>query len=113
MKQGEIWNIDLSPTIGAEIKKKRTAVIINHDAIGILPLRVIVPLTHWKDKFQGAGWMVKLDPDSRNNLKKPSAADCFQVRSVSTKRFLEQTGSIPPKIMTQIKKAVKLVIDAD
>ncbi len=35
MKQGEIWEINLSPTVGAEIKKKRPAVIINDDAIGI------------------------------------------------------------------------------
>ena len=44
MKQGQIWEINLSPTVGAEIKKKRPAVIINDDAIGILPLRVIVPV---------------------------------------------------------------------
>ncbi|MCK4543190.1 MAG: type II toxin-antitoxin system PemK/MazF family toxin, partial [Spirochaetales bacterium] len=73
MRQGEIWEINLSPTIGAEIKKKRPAVIINDDAIGILPLKVIVPVTEWKDRFQGAVWMVKIEPNSENNLKKPSA----------------------------------------
>ena len=51
MKQGQIWQINLSPTVGAEIKKKRPAVIINDDAIGILPLKVIVPITEWKDRF--------------------------------------------------------------
>lgn len=30
MKQGEIWEINLSPTVGAEIKKKQPAVVINH-----------------------------------------------------------------------------------
>ena len=39
MRQGEIWEINLSPTVGAEIKKKRPAVIINDDAIGIFPRR--------------------------------------------------------------------------
>ena len=58
MRQGEIWEINLDPTVGAEIKKKRPAVIINDNAIGILPLKVIVPITEWKDRFQGAvcGW---------------------------------------------------------
>ena len=42
MKQGEIWEINLSPTIGAEIKKKRPAIIVNDDSIGMLPLRIIV-----------------------------------------------------------------------
>ena len=54
MKQGEIWEINLSPTVGAEIKKKRLAVIINDDAVGVLPLRVVVPITEWKERFQGA-----------------------------------------------------------
>ena len=113
MKQGEIWEINLNPTIGAEIKKKRPAVIINDDAIGILPLKVIVPVTEWKDRFQGAVWMVKIEPNSENNLKKPSAIDTFQIRSVSTKRFLRKTGSVSSNALDEIKTAVKAVIDAD
>ena len=113
MKQGEIWEINLSPTVGAEIKKKRPAVIINDDSIGILPLKVIVPVTEWKDRFQGAVWMVKIEPNSENNLKKPSAIDTFQIRSVSTKRFLRKTGSVSSNVLDEIKTAIKAVIDAD
>jgi len=40
MKQGEIWLINLDPTIGAEINKTRPAVIINDNQLGILPLKV-------------------------------------------------------------------------
>jgi mRNA interferase MazF len=39
MKQADIWEIDLSSTIGAEIQKVRPAVIINDDAIGVFPLK--------------------------------------------------------------------------
>lgn len=113
MKQGEIWEINLSPTVGAEIKKKRPAVIVNDDAIGILPLRVIVPITKWKDKFHGAIWMVRIEPDSNNKLKAPSAIDTFQIRSISTRRFMKRIGSISPDILNLIKTAVKAVIDAD
>ena len=113
MKQGEIWEINLSPTVGAEIKKKRPAVIINDDAIGILPLKVIVPITEWKDRFQGAIWIIKIEPNSENKLMKPSAIDTFQIRSVSTKRFLRKTGSVPSNVLDKIKTAVKAVIDAD
>jgi mRNA interferase MazF len=45
MRRGEVWLINLDPTVGAEIRKTRPAVIVNDDAIGALPLRVIVPLT--------------------------------------------------------------------
>jgi len=113
MKQGEIWEINLSPTVGAEIKKKRPAVIISHDAIGLLPLRVIVPITEWKKNFYGAVWMVKIDPNAQNNLKKTSAIDCFQIRSISTRRFLRKIGDVSSKTINEIKTAIKSVIDAD
>ena len=113
MRQGEIWEINLSPTVGAEIKKKRPGVIINDDAIGILPLKVIVPITAWKDRFQGAIWLVRIEPDNENKLMKPSAIDTFQIRSVSTKRFLRKTGSVSSNILNEIKTAIKAVIAAD
>ena len=113
MKQGEIWEINLSPTIGAEIKKKRPAVIINDDAIGILPLKVIVPITEWKDRYHGAIWMVKIEPNNENMLKKRSAIDTFQIRSISTMRFIRMIGKVPSKKLAEIKTAIKAVIDAD
>ena len=113
MKQGEIWQIDLSPTVGAEIRKTRPAVIISDDAIGILPLWVIVPITEWKPHFEGAVWMVRIEPDKRNNLKKSSAIiDAFQIRSVSTKRFVGRIGAVSEGVLEEIKTAVKAVIDA-
>ncbi|MFQ6072106.1 MAG: type II toxin-antitoxin system PemK/MazF family toxin [Methanosarcinales archaeon] len=60
MRRCEIWLINLDPTIGAEIKKTRPAVIVNDDAIGILPLKVIVPITKWKDRYSVAPWIVRL-----------------------------------------------------
>ena len=113
MKQSEIWEINLSPTVGAEIKKKRPAVIINDDSIGVLPLRVLVPITQWKDKFSGAIWMIRIEPDRQNRLSKLSAIDTFQIRSISTARFIKKVGLISPDILSEIKTAVKAVIDAD
>ena len=45
MKRSEIWMVNLDPTIGAEIKKTRPAIIVSGDSIGTLPLKVIVPVT--------------------------------------------------------------------
>lgn len=94
MKQSEIWLINLDPTVGAEIKKTRPAVIVNDDALGKLPLKIIVPLTDWKDYYTSAIWMVKIEPDKNNKLSKISSADCFQVRSLSQERFVKKVGQI-------------------
>ncbi len=113
MKQSEIWLINLDPTIGAEIKKIRPAVIVNDDALGKLPLRIIIPLTDWKDRYQVANWMVKISTNSKNNLSKDSSADCFQIRSVSEDRFVRKIGEINNEILEEIKDALKKILSID
>ena len=56
---------------------------------------------------------MKIKPNNLNRLKKTSAIDTFQIRSVSTKRFLRNIGSISDDILENIKEAIKAVIDAD
>lgn len=94
MKQGGIWLVSLDPTIGAQIKKKRPAIIVNDNILGRLPLKAIVPLTDWKDRYSVAAWMVKLTPDKQNKLTKDSAADCFQIRSVAEQRCFKKLGKV-------------------
>jgi mRNA interferase MazF len=110
MRRGEIWLINLDPTIGAEIKKTRPAVIVNDDAIGILPLEVIVPITEWKNRYAIAPWMVRLEPDTENRLGKPSVADTFQVRSVAQERFVRRLGKLSDRAMQEITKALAVVL---
>lgn len=103
MKQGEIWFIDLDPTQGAEINKKRLGVIVNDNTLGKLPLKIVVPLTGWNERYGIAPWMIKINPDKINNLHKTSAADCFQVRSISQKRFERKIGIIDNETLDKIK----------
>lgn len=110
MKQGEIWIINLDPTIGAEIRKTRPAIIVNDNAIGKLPLKIIVPLSDWKGRYSIAPWMVEISPDSENHLKKSSVADCFQVRSIAEERFVKKLGFVQPESMMKIKEALALVL---
>jgi len=78
--------------------------------VGILPLKVIVPITEWKDRYEDVPWMVKLDPDSENGLDKSSAADAFQVRSLSQQRFVRQMGKVSEKGMREITEALAVVL---
>jgi len=110
MKRGEIWRINLDPSIGAEIRKTRPGLVVSIDAIGALPLRVVVPITGWKDHFAQAAWLIRLEPDPDNNLEKVSAADAFQLRSVSEARFLERLGNISQSDMSRVEDAVRIVL---
>ena len=112
MKQGEIWQIGLDPAIGAEMKKTRPALIVNIDALGKLPLKIIAPITDWKDHYGDYPWMVKIIPTSQNGLVKISAVDCFQIRSVSVERLSSPIGHVEPEIISQVQKAIIRVIGA-
>lgn len=96
--------------MGSEIKKTRPAIIVNEDALGILPLRIIIPLTDWKERYEIATWMVKIEPNSSNNLSKNSAADCFQVRSVSQQRFIRKIGNLDSSKMREIERALAIIL---
>jgi mRNA interferase MazF len=109
MKQSEIWLIDLDPTKGAEIQKIRPAVIINDNALGKLPLKIVVPITDWKDRYSIAPWMVQLTPNAENGLSKESAADCFQVRSLSQERLIKKIGTLDENTIDEIKQSLKKV----
>ena len=111
MKQGEIWLINLDPALGAEIKKTRPAIIVSADSLGKLPLKVIVPVTDWKDKFEVAPWMVRIESNSKNGLNKVSSADCFQVRSVSQERFVKRIGTISETILSPLRKVFLFLIN--
>ncbi len=113
MKQNEVWLINLDPTVGAEIKKTRPAIIVNDDSLGKLPLKIIVPTTDWKDKYEIAPWMIKIEPNNRNGLTKDSSADCFQVRSVSQDRFVKRLGEISDFIMDEIRIGLSKVLSIE
>jgi mRNA interferase MazF len=110
MKQGEIWLIDLDPTKGAEIQKKRPAIIVNDDRLGKLPLKVIVPITDWKDRYDIAPWMVKIELNTTNGLSKISSADCFQIRSLSQERLIKKLGFVENETLEELKEAIKKVL---
>jgi mRNA interferase MazF len=111
MHRGEVWMLNLDPTIGAEIQKIRPVVIVSSDAVGILPLRVIVPLTDWKERYEAATWMVRVLQTAENGLSKESAADTFQIRSVSTARFVRKVGVLGEAELDLIVMAIGLVVE--
>ncbi len=113
MTQNEVWLVNLDPTIGSEIQKKRPAIIVNDNALGKLPLKIIVPITDWKESYARAPWMVKIQPDTINGLSKESAADCFQIRSVSEERLIKHLGAVEEGTMISIKRALKIVLSIE
>jgi mRNA interferase MazF len=111
VERGDIWLVNLEPTIGAEIRKTRPVVVIGSDAMGLLPIRLVAPLTGWKEHFSGNLWHVKVAPDRDNGLAKTSAVDAIQLRGVDLRRFMQKLGHISPTAMRSIIEAIAVVIE--
>lgn len=110
-KRGEVWLINFNPTVGAEIKKVRSAVVISSDAVGRLPIKLVAPITSWKPYFVNNIWHIKIEPDSTNGLTKTSAADALQQRGVDTQRFIRKLGQLSQTAMEEITIVIAAVIE--
>ena len=110
VRRFDVFLISLDLSQGSEIKKTRPALIVSDNSLGKLPLKVIVPITDWKDKYVFAPWMIKLEPNKQNGLIKDSSVDCFQVRSVSETRFIKKLGHVDDSAMDEIRIGLSKVL---
>jgi mRNA interferase MazF len=102
--------VNFDPSVGSEIKKIRPAVVINDDALGKLPQRIVVPVTDWKPKYSNYPWFVHLMPTPQNGLGKESGADAFQVKSIDERRLISEAGEITNQEAERIAAAVALCV---
>jgi mRNA interferase MazF len=110
-KRGEIWLVNFDPTVGAEIQKVRPAIILSSDQIGRLPLKLIAPITDWKDYFARNLWHIQIQPNAQNGLSKVSAIDTLQIRGVDVQRFIRKLGEVSETTMQEIGTAIASVIE--
>jgi mRNA interferase MazF len=110
-KRGEIWLVNLDPSIGAEIQKTRSAIVLSSDYIGKLPLKLVIPITDWKAVFATHLWHIRLEPSQADGLSKTSAADVLQTRSVDIRRFVRRIGTIRAQDLGEITAALVAVIE--
>ena len=90
VKRGEIWLVNLDPTIGHEIKKSRPAVIIQND-IGnkYSPITIIAPITSQKTEkvYPFEVYIAEL-------LGKNAKALLNQIRAIDKKRLIKNLGKV-------------------
>ena len=91
VKRGEVYWINLNPTIGSEIQKTRPALIVSPDDMNaVLPRVIIAPLTN-------SGQPLGCRPEVKFKRKKARIL-LDQLRSVDKKRLLGKMGKINPDL---------------
>lgn len=79
--------------------------------MGVLPVKLVAPLTDWKPRYANNIWHVELMPTSQNGLSKPSAVDTLQIRGVDVQRFIRKIGRVSPRLMDEIAAAIAAVVE--
>ncbi len=104
-RRSEIWQADLGDGSLTPV------IIISTNALGSLPLRLVVPLRPWEERFENLIWIQQIDGSWPAQLGKPYAADLLQLRSIEVSRLRKQVGRVPALKMDEIAAAIALVVD--
>lgn len=107
IKKGDIWMVNLDPTVGHEIKKSRPALIIQND-IGnkYSHITIIAPITSQNtDKIYPIEVLL-----TKNifGLKKNSKVLLNQIRAVDKIRLIKKLGKVDKDTLNKINEAIKI-----
>ena len=105
-KRGDVYLVNLDPTIGSEIKKTRPAVIIQNDVGNQYSPGTIVALITSGD---GALYPVEVDVKSpEGGLDKDSLVLLNQIRTVDQRRLVKRLGQIDKTTIRKVDQAIMI-----
>jgi mRNA interferase MazF len=106
IKRGEVFLVNFDPTLGAEAKKTRPAVVVSNDInnahspiISISPVSSKITRTY--------SFEVEI-PSGTGGLKTRSKIMANQTRVVDKIRLVKKMGHLSPEIMSLVDRALKL-----
>ena len=109
IKQGDIFWVNFDPSVGAEVKKIRPAVVvsnnINNDHSPIISIAPVSSNVNRVYSFE-----VEI-PAGTSNLTSRSKVMVNQTRAVDKVRLVKLIGSLPVELVAQVKAALKLHYD--
>ena len=106
MNRGDVYLVDFEPSIGAEIRKKRPAMIIScNEANKHLRTTMVIPFSSKTEKVYPFEVLVNKEQSGLNidsKLKIP------QMRSVDKARLTKYIGTLNDDLLSEVEKAIKL-----
>ncbi len=107
-RRGEVWIVDLDPTLGHEQAGRRPGLVISVDAFNqsAAELAVVLPLTS-RDKGIRSHVPVAA---GEAGLKVLSFAKCEDVRSLSTRRLARRLGSVSEATLRAAEQRLRILL---
>jgi mRNA interferase MazF len=106
-RRGEIRWVSLDPTVGAEIRKTRSCLILQNDVMNQYgQLTIVLPFRPGQKR---APYVVNVVASAGNGLDQDRFIDVAQIRSVDGQRVLGLLGLLEDFYWPEIKSALDLV----
>ena len=104
-RRGDVYLVNFDPTVGAEIKKTRPAVIIQNDiANRYSPVTIVAALTTYRS---GKRYPTEvLTPANEGGLTYDSLVLLNQIRTIDTRRLIKRLGRLAPVTLQAVDRAL-------
>jgi mRNA interferase MazF len=115
-RRGEIWWVNLDPTVGSETAKKRPCVILQNDVGNARSgTTTIAPLLKGAKAYP---FVVSVEATAENGLDETRGIHLEQMRVVDSRRIVDpwstvgncKLGALEDKYWSEIEKAVCIVL---
>lgn len=110
VRRGDIFWVNLNPTVGDEIAKTRPCLVIQNDLGNRHSKKTIIaPFL----KVKNYPFVVNVKPTPKNGLDKERGLDLSHIRSVSIQRINDKLGEIEPEYWSEICQAILVQLGFD
>ena len=107
-RRGEIWWVNLDPTVGSETAKKRPCVILQNDVGNARSdTTMVAPLLKGSKAYP---FVVSVEVTAENGLDETRGIHLEQMRVVDSRRIERKLGTLEDKYWSDIEKAVCIVL---
>ncbi len=108
-RRGEVYLVNFDPTIGAEIKKTRPALIVQNDiANKYSPITIVAAIT---SKFTSPLYPTEvLLRAAKAGLAAESVVVVNQIRAVDKQRLVKRLGILSSETMQEVNRAIELCL---
>lgn len=110
-RRGDVWLVNLSPTVGREQAGTRPAVIISSDLFNEsgAELVTVLPITSTERRYKTR---IALRPPE-GGVKKPCWIIGEQIRTISIRRLIECWGNVNPRTLDAVVNVIRFQIEGD
>lgn len=106
-KRGEIYLVNFDPTVDAEIRKTRPAMVLQNDVANeYSPITIVAAIT---SKFDERLYPTEvLITASDSGLAQDSVVLLNQIRSIDRQRLIRRLGNVSDTVMESVDRAIQI-----